>query len=82
MPGWPKDFEDQAKMMLDDSALPMEQYQEVLDEWSKGEYENNITGITRSLADLQNMIARRVCESRGLKMPNYTVRAKLLASRQ
>jgi hypothetical protein len=82
MPDWPKEFNDQVKMTLDDSALPMEQYDEVLEEWSKGEYDNSITGITRSLVDLQNIVIQRVSKARGLKLPDYRAKAALLASKQ
>jgi hypothetical protein len=82
MPEWPKEFTEQVKMVLDDSALPVEQYQEVMEEWSKGNYEKSVNGVNRSLVDLQNLIMERVCKARGLKLPDYRAKAQLLASKQ
>ncbi len=82
MPEWPSEFSDQVKMILDDSALPSEQYNDVMEEWSKGEYDKSITGITRSLVDLQNIVGQRVSKSGGLKLPDYRAQAQLLASMQ
>jgi hypothetical protein len=81
MPTWPRGYTDQVKQILDDSALPIEEYDMILEKWSKGEYENSKDGETRSLAELQTMIRNQVCETKKVPIPDLHAQAKLAAQK-
>jgi hypothetical protein len=67
MPQWPVNFSDQVKETLDMTALPIDQYDSVLDEWSKKEYPEGCQ--TRALSDLLEMANFRVRKQHNLNEP-------------
>lgn len=48
-------FKEQGELILSNFVLTEEQIEAVMREWSKGEYEDTITGHTSALSDLQQL---------------------------